>query len=497
MCFASPSNGRRVAEGVYVRYLDYLTATYGLGDGRVTDYLEVRDGRLWFRDLDLLALAREHGTPVEVAYLPLIGERVTAMIGSFAQARAATGYRGEFVYAYASKANVAEEVVSAALAAGAHYECWSAFDVDIARLMWRTGRLSADRLVLCNGFKVPAYARNILRLRGEGFAGVLPVLDHAAELAAFSAGANRWAAPPNRLLLGIRQRIAEGVASLDDLDRVDSRFGMGFGESLALADAIAATPDLELVLYHTMFGSQIEDEAKFLASIRFAAECWARLKQRHPTLRYLDFGGGVPVAYRIGFRFDYAGFARRVLEVVREVCAGCGVEEPGIVGEFGRYTAAEHGFHIFRVIIEKPTSRPGASWYLIDGSLMVALPDIWALGQEFIILPLNGYDRECHSAWLGGLTCDSDDEYRARDNAGGGFLTLPRPDPAEPLYLGFFATGAYQEMLSGVRGAHHCLMPEAKELLVERAADGALRFRTLAPQTGAEVLRVLGYDRLS
>lgn len=471
-----------------MRYLDYLTAAHGLQDGQITDYLALRDGRLWFRELDLLALVREHGTPLEVAYLPLVAERVSGMIAHFERARAATGYRGGFVYAYASKANVAEEVVSAALAAGAHYECSSAFDVTIARLLWQSGRLPADRFVLCNGFKLPAYVHNILELRRAGFAGVLPVLDRPEELALL-AGADR------PLRVGIRQRIASGAASVADLERVESRFGVSFPTALALADALAAAPNLELVLYHTMLGSQLEDEAAFLAGLRLAAECYARLKRRHPSLRYLDFGGGMPVGYRIGFRFDYAAFVQRLLAEVKAVCARFGVEEPTIVGEFGRYTAAEHGFHLFAVLFAKPTAQPGAAWYLVDGSLMVALPDAWALGQEFIVLPLNGYDRECQRVWLGGLTCDSDDEYRAR-GVRDGFLTLPRLDPAEPLYLGFFGTGAYQEMLSGVRGAHHCLIPEAKELLFERAPDGTLTCRAVPQQSAGEVLRVLGYDRL-
>src|SRR5439155_26194978 len=123
--------------------------------------------------------------------------------------------------------------------------------------------------------------------------------------------------PP--LLVGVRQRIEAGVATVEDLERVDSRFGMSWTAVQACAAAIDAATNLDLALYHTMFGSQIEDEAEFIASLRFAAECYATLKAHHPSLRYLDFGGGVPVAYRIGFRFDYAGFARRMLETIREV----------------------------------------------------------------------------------------------------------------------------------------------------------------------------------
>lgn len=472
-----------------MRYVDHLRATHGLIDQQITDLLTLRDGQLWFRDLNLMQLIAEHGTPLEVSYLPVITDRVRTMIDLFERARQDTGYRGQFVYAYASKANVNEEVVTTALAAGAHYESSSAFDLDIVRLLRGRSLLRDDRLVICNGYKLAAYAAKILQLRAEGLTGIMPVLDNPGELPQFQ----RAEGP---LLMGVRQRIESGVASIDDLDRVDSRFGMDFQRLSELCEQIDTSPNLELALYHTMFGSQLEDEVQFLASLRFAAECYARLKQRHPSLRYLDFGGGVPVAYRIGFHFDYAGFARRLLETIREVCTAHGVEEPAIIGEFGRYTAAEHGFHLFEIVVEKPTSRPGASWYLIDGSLMVALPDIWALGQEFIVLPINGYDRECHSVWFGGLTCDSDDEYRGPKDTGD-FFTMPRMLPGEPLYIGFFATGAYQEMLSGVRGAHHCLMPEAKELIIEHVGEAEHAVRSWPEQTSEEILDMLGYGRHS
>jgi arginine decarboxylase len=179
---------------------------------------------------------------------------------------------------------------------------------------------------------------------------------------------------------------------------------------------------------------------------------------------------------------------------VRDVCARRGVEPPTIVGEFGRYTSAEHGAHLFQVVEEKPTALGDAHWYIVDSSLMVALPDSWGIGQKFIVLPLNGYERPPRQVWLGGLTCDSDDVYREAGTPG--YLTLPAYHPDEPLYLGFFGTGAYQEMLSGVRGVHHCLLPEAKELIIEHDPQtGHETRRVLHAQSSEAVLATLGYDR--
>ena len=61
------------------------------------------------------------------------------------------------------------------------------------------------------------------------------------------------------------------------------------------------------------------------------------------------------------------------------------------------------------------------------------------------------------------------------------------------MYVGFFSIGAYQEMLGGVRGSKHCVLPEANELIVDRDDDGRYRFQILPGQSTGDVLRNLGY----
>lgn len=476
--------GQRAGIGTY---LDYLHTRYPHSAlaGQLNDTLSVRGGRLYFRDLDLYALVKGYGSPLELVYTPLITERVTRMIAIFAEARAATNYAGDFIYANATKANVAEEVIRHALLGGAHYETSSAYDLDIARLLWRHGVLPPERLIINNGFKIPSYAARIKALRRDGYTNILPVFDGPEETDVFA----DFELP---LLVGLRQRIDKGVTTRVQLDSVESRFGMGFTELLAEAERIAAMPNLSLRLYHTMLGSQLDNEDAFVTSLLFAVEGYCTLKAAHPSLEYFDFGGGVPVPYSLDFEFDYSHFARLLLNGVRAVCARRGVPEPTIVGEFGRYTTAEHGAHLFRVVEEKPTATGEARWYIVDSSLMVALPDSWGIGQKFIVLPLNGFDRPTRHAWLGGLTCDSDDVYREAGTPG--YLTLPETAAGQDLYLGFFGTGAYQEMLSGVRGVHHCLLPEAKELIIERDPQtGTLTRRIIHGQSSAAVLAALGY----
>jgi arginine decarboxylase len=482
-------------------YLDHLRP-YADADGRLNDFIRIRDGRVIFADaLDLLDLVERYGAPLEVSFCPLIARRIHAMQAYFAAARPRAGYRGEFVYAYATKANFAAEVVRAAVGAGAHYETSSAFDVRIAHSLWRDGVLPADRFIFCNGSKEQPYIDAILELRRAGFANVVPILDDPGEFAAL-------AGCPEPLLLGVRERkdpgdLAEGATYGYD------RFGMLPDELAALAERVAETQH-RIILYHAMVGSQLEDRDFWTREIRESLDGYARLRGLAPSLDHFNFGGGMPTgAYSLGFTFDYSGMAEAIQRTIGAECDARGLAHPHLVGEFGRYSVADHGVHIFRVGKVKHGHPGMPPWYLLDGSLMVALPDILIVkGQQFIALPLNHLDVEAGPVVLGGRrTCDSDDFYpREGDPSlilplvgagswelGVGELSSQPPTPnSHPLLLVFFGTGAYQAMLSGEGGAHHCLAPEAPKVIVEER-DGALATRVIGEQSWEDVLGELGY----
>jgi arginine decarboxylase len=158
------------------------------------------------------------------------------------------------------------------------------------------------------------------------------------------------------------------------------------------------------------------------------------------------------------------------------------------VGEFGRYTTAEHGFHLFRVLKVKENGSH-SPWYIIDGSIMSSFPDAWALGLEFLVLPLNNLDSPFREVRLGGLTCDSDDIYPTRPH----HQKLYLPTNTDNLYIGFFGVGCYQEILGGIGGAKHCLLPEANELVIASSADGNLTYEVLPGQTCPDIVKLLGY----
>jgi arginine decarboxylase len=456
------------------------------------DYLSARNGHLYYEDLDLaqlfLGAPQDQGlgkhlpSPLELVYLPKIRQKIDLMRRVFDDVIAKVGYTGHFHYAYASKANAAEEVVRTALDAGVHYEMSSTVDIEIARLMMADGHLTLQQMVICNGFKSPGtdYADNIVRFKRE-YDNVLPVVEDPDELPPLIDSGLSFE-------VGLRQKSYGPHQGLDEMDVVHSRFGMSVADIYRAADIVAAAPNLNLKLYHAMVGSQISSKADFMAMLEPPIEIYARLRQRHPTLSIFDFGGGVPVPMTLDFAFDYRGFVQQLLTTIQEICDAHDVPVPDVMGEFGRYTTSEHGAHLFKVVLVKENNSE-LPWYIIDGSIMTSFPDSWALGEHFILLPLNHLDKPFRRVQLGGITCDSDDIYPPKSSQSPLYL----PVETEDLYIGFFGIGAYQEMLGGVRGSKHCVLPEAIELIVDRDSDGNYRFHTIPRQTTKDVLRNLGY----
>lgn len=462
-------------------YASYLQDRYNrASEGPLTDFITRRNGQLYLGDrINLNSLARRCGTPLEVVYYPQITNQVQRMHAWADTARRETGYSGYFLYAYATKANFAAEVVQTALAAGAHYETSAAADVEIARHLWQHGVLPEDRLICCNGSKDSAYLNAVRGLRLDGCTNVIPVIDDLDELAEL-----RTCALPLRV--GVRERAA---GNRDGQHPGNDRFGLTPTEIDRVVEQLQGSRH-HLVLYHAMIGSQVEDSEHFLTMLRASLVTYCRLRQRVPTLRYFNFGGGVPTSgYSLDFDFDYAGFLKRLMGQIRDICASFDVPMPDLIGEFGRYTVANHSLYLFEVGKVKAGQNGAPDWYLINGSLMVSLPDsLLVEDQQFVVLPLEHWDAAVRPVRLAGRqTCDSDDVYPRPSQE-----PLLLPGTGAGMVLAICGVGAYQQMISGRGGAHHCLTPEPRRIVIKEAS-GQLVLRSTPQQDQAAIMRLLGY----
>ena len=119
-------------------------------------------------------------------------------------------------------------------------------------------------------------------------------------------------------------------------------------------------------------------------------------------------------------------------------------------------------------------------------------PDIWGIQQDFTILPVNLYENDCIPVCLGGETCDPDDRYFLNDD--NVKIFMPEIKEGQELYIAIFSIGAYQEIISGIGGLHHCLIPEGNEVVIYKK-NGKYQYIQTGEVTNKEkVYDFLDYD---
>jgi len=125
---------------------------------------------------------------------------------------------------------------------------------------------------------------------------------------------------------------------------------------------------------------------------------------------------------------------------------------------------------------------------------MNTIPDAWSIYEKFILLPVNKWDKEYTRVNIGGISCDHSDYYNSEDMNQQIHLPKYKDQEKEPLYIGFFHTGAYQDAISGYGGIKHCLIPSPKHIIIDRDEKGNFVdtiYRN--EQKVEEMLDILGY----
>lgn len=136
-----------------------------------------------------------------------------------------------------------------------------------------------------------------------------------------------------------------------------------------------------------------------------------------------------------------------------------------------------------------------ADIYYGNFSVFQSLPDSWAIGQLFPVMPVH---RLCEfpgrQAVLSDITCDSDGRIDHFIHAGQGIKNTLDVHPlldGEEYYLGAFLVGAYQETL----GDLHNLLGDTNVVSVRITEDGGFEFaRELRGDSVADILSYVEYD---
>lgn len=449
---------------------------------------DLKNEFLTFHGISLKYLIEKYGTPFKLVYLPRIGEQIKKARNLFNRAIRKQNYSGKYYYCYCTKCCHFSHVLKAALKEKVHLETSSSFDIDLIFKLLGEGELTKDTIVVHNGYKTEDYLRKILRLNKAGFKNSILVLDSKSEIKRVRQLASEY---DGKLKIGIRIAIDEEPQSAYYTSRLGIRPAhlMDFYE-----EAIAEDENLELKMVHFFIDSGIKDNVYYWGEFQKALKHFIELKTVCPSIKALNLGGGFPIRNNLGFEYDYEYMINEIVSNIKNACQEGEVEEPDIFTEFGKYTVGESGAIIFEVL-EQKHQNDREVWYMVNNSLMNTIPDAWSILEKFILLPINKWKNEYTKVNIGGISCDHSDYYNSEDFNQQLFLPTFNDDDKEPLYVGFFHTGAYQDSISGYGGIKHCLIPAPKLIVIDRDETGNfVDYVYRNEQTVDEMLTILGYN---
>lgn len=446
---------------------------------------DLRDDYLSFHGVSLKYLIEKHGTPFRFIYLPKIGDQIKKSRNLFNRAIKNIGYRGKYYYCYCTKCNHFYHVVGEALKHNVNLETSSAYDIDLILRLYKEKKLSKNRVVLHNGYKTDEYLSKIFMLVKEGFTNTIIILDSETELKRITALSGKY-----KVKIGIRMAINEQAQSA----YYTSRLGIRPDNIINFFNnEIKNNDKVELKMLHFFVDSGIKDTLYYWGEFQKALKNYIDLKRVCESLDSFNLGGGFPIRNHLGFEYNYEYMINEIIKNIKETCEAENIIEPDLYTEFGKYTVGESGAIIFKVIEQKKQNDTEA-WYIINNSLMNTIPDAWSIHEKFILLPINKWNNEYHRANIGGISCDHSDYYNSEDLNQEILLPKISDNDSEPLYLGFFHTGAYQDSISGYGGIKHCLIPSPKHVIIDRDEKGNfVDYVYREEQSADEMFRILGY----
>lgn len=461
-------------------YFDLINQTYYFPQ----EGLDLNNGYLYFHGVSLQHLIDTYGTPFRITYLPKIGDQIKKATNWFNKAMKVNGYKGDYYYCYCTKCCHFEHVISKALEYGVNLETSSSFDIDLILKLYEKGKIDTSIVLVHNGYKTDEYLEKIIKLNELGFKNSISVMDSMEEL--------------DRLYKRLKEPIKIGIRLATDLQPQSpyytSRLGIRSSEIINFYKSkIARKSKVELKMLHFFVDSGIRDTLYYWGEFNKALKVFVQLKKIAPSLDSLNIGGGFPIKNNLGFEYDYKYMVGEIVQNIKEECMNAGVEEPDIYTEFGKYSVGESGAVIFQVL-EQKIQNDTENWYIINNSLMNTIPDAWSILEKFVLLPVNKWNDEYEKVNIGGISCDHSDYYNSEELNQQIFLPKMDPKDKEPLYIGFFYTGAYQDAISGYGGIKHCLIPSPKHIVVDRDNTGNYTVALYRDEQQAEdMLRILGY----
>ncbi|PYK59541.1 MAG: arginine decarboxylase [Verrucomicrobia bacterium] len=356
--------------------LEAANATYNV-EGWGTGYFSINaDGNVVAKPLqengsaipilEVVNEARSRGLPfpLVIRFQDLLRHRVESVNRAFENAITEFNYRGKYRGVFPIKVNQLREVIEEIVDAGQvfHFglEAGSKPELVAALAMHK----DAESLVICNGYKDPAFIR-IALLGRKLDKQVIIVVEKLEELEQTIRTSKEVGVEP---LIGIRVRLtSKGGGKWTTSGGENAKFGLDTVNLLTASETLKSeglAHCLKLVHFHV--GSQVPDISTIKRAVREAARYYSKIAKLGHELEYLDVGGGLGVDYdgsRSTFdsstNYSLQEYTNDVVWNIMDVCDSEGVAHPAIVSEGGRAIVAHHSVLVMEAFssIEKTVGK--------------------------------------------------------------------------------------------------------------------------------------------
>ena len=306
-------------------------------DGGAIDILEVVNE----------ARSRGLGFPLVIRFQDLLRHRVECVNRAFETAILEFNYRSSYRGVFPIKVNQLREVIEEIVEAGEKFhfglEAGSKPELVAALAMHK----DPESLIICNGYKDPAFIRIALLGRKLGKQVIL-VVEKLEELEQTIRTSKEVGLEP---LIGIRVRLSsKGAGKWTTSGGENAKFGLDTISLVAASEMLKAqglAHCLKLIHFHV--GSQVPDISTIKRAVREAARYYSKIAKLGHQLGYLDVGGGLGVDYdgsRSSFdsstNYSLQEYTNDVVWNIMDVCDSENVVHPAIVSEGGRAIVAHH-----------------------------------------------------------------------------------------------------------------------------------------------------------
>ena len=336
----------------------------GWGDGLFAingkGHVAVRSPRHPALEIDLYTLVQDmlsRGVqmPLLVRLSDVLEARIDALAGAFHEAIARYEYEGTYRGVYPVKVNqqrhLVEEIVHFSAPHHMGLECGSKPEL----LVVLAEQNDPEALIICNGYKDPAFLELALRARKLG-RNVVIVIEQIEEVHAILALAKELKVVP---VVGVRAKLAtRGVGRWSTSAGDRAKFGLTVSETLELVGILRRNDMLGILrLLHFHIGSQISSLSAMERAIAEGARTYCELVRLGAPMGILDVGGGVGVdydgsqtRYASSVNYGFNTYADSVVRTVQQACESADIDEPTLVTECGRAMVAHSSLLIIPVV---------------------------------------------------------------------------------------------------------------------------------------------------